>query len=47
MELQFEPLFLELSIKENAVQALQETELELNGYDEVKYLVARVIRFQK
>ena len=38
---------MELSIKENAVQALQETELELNGYDEVKYLVAKVIRYQK
>ena len=38
---------MELSIKETAVQALQETELDLNGYDEVKQLVAKVIRYQK
>ena len=47
MEEQFDPVFLELSIKENAIQALHETELDLNGYDEVKWLVAKVTRYQK
>lgn len=42
IEEQFEPLFLDLSTKENAVLAMQECESVISGYDEFKLLALKV-----
>ena len=46
-EEQFVPLFLDLSTKETAIQAVQEADQQHNGYDESKQLSLQLNRFQR
>lgn len=47
VEKQFEPLMVELSAKENAVQAFQEVDQVHNGFDETVPLSLRLAKYQK
>ncbi len=47
MEAQFEGLFLDLSAKETAIQALQENAELFNGYDEAQQIATRIARYSK